>query len=141
MEHSIAYRSNSDDLGKLLLRLVTGGLMLFHGINKIVNGTSGIENMVSAIGLPSVLGKLVIVGELIAPILLMLGIFTRPAARVIALNMACAFVLVHTSHLFQLSPTGGWRLELQMFYFATAVIIAILGPGRFGIRTGQRPLA
>ncbi len=43
----------NDDLGKLIVRLCVGGLMLFHGVNKITNGVSGIEGFMESHGLPT----------------------------------------------------------------------------------------
>ena len=127
----------SDDLGKLLLRLTLGGLMIFHGIAKLISGPAGIKGMVAAAGLPEELGYFVYVGEFIAPLLLIIGLFTRPAALVIAGNMVVAVVLAHATQLFTLNAkTGGWALELQAFFLFTELAIALLGPG--GIRFGRR---
>jgi len=129
----------TDDLGKLLLRLALGGLMLLHGIAKVIKGPAAINGMVAAAGFPEQLGYLVYVGELVAPLLLILGVLTRPAALVIAINMVVAVLLAHSKQLFSLNPaSGGWALELQGFFLFTALAIALLGPGsiRFGGRGG-----
>lgn len=127
----------NDDLGKLLLRLLLGGLMLFHGFAKIVSGPAAIKGMVAGAGFPAELGYLVYVGEVVAPLLLIIGLFTRPAALVIAINMVVAVLLAHATQLVTLNPkTGGWALELQAFFLFTALAIALLGPG--GIRFGRR---
>ncbi len=127
----------NDDLGKLLLRLMLGGLMLFHGIAKLISGPAAIKGMVAAAGYPAELGYLVYVGEVIAPLLLIIGVWTRPAALVIAVNMVIAVLLVHATQLFTLNAkTGGLALELQALYFFSALAIALLGPG--GIRFGRR---
>ena len=127
----------NDDLGKLLLRLMLGGLLICHGIAKLVSGPAAIKGMVAAAGYPAELGYLVYVGELIAPALLIIGVFTRPAALVIAINMVVAVLLAHSKQLFTLNPnTGAWALELQAFFLFTALAIALLGPG--GIRFGRR---
>jgi putative oxidoreductase len=123
--------STSDDLGKLLLRLTLGVLMLLHGIAKLVGGPAYILGLVSKIGLPPALGYFVFVGEVLAPLLVIIGLWTRPAALVIAINMVVAVLLVHMGELFQLGSTGGWKLELQGFFFFTALSVALLGAGRF----------
>lgn len=41
-----------EDAGKLLLRLAVGGLMLFHGLHKLLDGVDGISGMLVAKGLP-----------------------------------------------------------------------------------------
>jgi putative oxidoreductase len=75
----------------------------------------------------------VYVGEVLAPLLVIVGFWTRPAALVIAINMIFAVALVHTSQFFTLAKTGGWALELQGMYFFTAVAISLLGAGRYSL--------
>lgn len=124
---------NADDCGKLLLRLVLGILILLHGIAKIMAGPAYIMSVVSAAGLPVALGYLVYLGEVIAPILLIVGIWSRIAALIIAGNMAFAFLLAHMKQLLTLNDQGGWALELQGMFLVTALAIVCLGAGRFSI--------
>lgn len=121
------------DLGKLILRLALGGMILLHGIAKIANGPAGIIGMVEKAGLPGPVGYLVYVGEVLAPLLVMIGLWTRPAAAVIAINMLFALGLAHMEQLWTLSKTGGWALELQGMYFFSAIAIALVGAGRFSL--------
>jgi putative oxidoreductase len=121
----------ASDAGKLLLRVTLGALMLFHGIAKVIGGPAGIVALVEKAGLPGPFGYLVYVGEVLAPLLLIVGLWTRAAAAVIAINMVVAVYLVHMHELFTLSNTGGWALELQGFYFLTALAVMLLGAGRF----------
>ncbi len=124
---------NTDDLGKLLLRLVLGILILLHGITKIMAGPAFIISSVTAAGLPAQLAYLVYVGEVLAPILLIVGIWSRPAALVIAGNMAFAIFLVHMKQLTSLNDQGGWALELQGMFLVTALALVFLGAGRFSV--------
>ena len=121
------------DAGKLLLRFTLGGLMLFHGISKVMGGAGGIVGLVEKAGLPGPLGYFVYVGEVLAPLLLIVGLWTRAAAAVIAINMVVAVYLVHRGELFTLSKSGGWALELQGFFFLTALAVTLLGAGRFSV--------
>lgn len=123
----------ADDIGKLILRLTLGGLILLHGIAKMSRGVAGIEKMVEGIGLPSYFAFGVYVGEVLAPILVIIGLHSRLGAVVIAVNMLFAIVLAHRADLFLLSKTGGWALELQAFFLFTALAVALIGPGRFSI--------
>ncbi len=126
-----------DDAGKLLLRIAVGGLMLFHGISKLQKGIGGIETRVTDAGLPAFVALGVYVGEIIAPVLILLGIWTRPAALIVAVNMLFVIGLAHSKDIFALSPKGGaWAIELQMFYLLTALALACVGSGRFTI-TGR----
>ena len=121
--------ARTDALGQLLLRLTLGGLMLVHGLWKVFNGADGIYRMVDAAGLPTAIGHLVYVGEVLAPVLVLLGLFTRPAALVIAFHMVVALLLAHTSQFFTLTKSGGWALELQAFFLLSALVIALQGAG------------
>ncbi len=122
------------DLGKFLLRLAVGGLMIGHGINKISNGIEGIEGMLDAKGLPTFIAYGVYVGEILAPALLLVGLKTRLAALVLAGNMVAAVYLAHMDDLFKLNDySGAPVLELQLFYFLGALAIMLIGPGRMSI--------
>lgn len=124
---------NYDDLGKLILRVTVGGLMLFHGVDKLQSGIGGISGMLAAKGLPTFLAYGVYVGEIVAPLLLVLGLFTRPAALVFVFNMIVAVALAHPGDLFKFGEHGGWALELQGFYIFTALVVALIGPGAWSL--------
>lgn len=124
----------SDDTGKLILRLTLGILILLHGLSKLMGGgVTGISGMLSSHGLPGFLAYGVYVGEIIAPVLLIIGVYTRLGALIIAINMVVAILLAHTGQLGSLSNNGGWALELQGMYLFTAVAIAFMGAGRFSL--------
>jgi putative oxidoreductase len=123
----------SEDLGKFLLRATLAVLILFHGVSKLIGGVAGITGMVAKIGLPPAFGYLVYVGEVIAPLLILFGIWTRPAALVLVINMVVAIVLAHTSQFFTLNNTGGWALELQGMFLISALTIALIGAGRYSV--------
>lgn len=125
--------TTKSDTAKLLLRLALGLLILLHGISKIRGGPGFILDVVEKAGLPEPFGYLVYVGEVLAPLLVILGLWTRAAALVIAINMVVAILLVHTGQLLQLSPEGGWALELQGLYLVVPIAIALLGAGRYSL--------
>ena len=122
-----------DDTGKLLLRLAVGGLMLFHGLNKAFDGVGGIAGMLVAKGLPGFIAYGVLVGEVIAPILIILGILTRPAALVLAFTMVVAWLMVGTGKTFALDAVGAWAIESLVYFFVGALAVAFLGAGRYAV--------
>ncbi|MDN4060275.1 DoxX family protein [Massilia sp. YIM B02769] len=124
---------STDDAGKLLLRAVLAILLLFHGVSKLSGGIGFITGMLQGLGLPAFLGYGVYVGEVVAPLLILVGLYTRPAALVVAINMVVALLLVHTGQFFTLSDTGGWALELQGMYLGGALAVALLGAGRYSL--------
>ena len=128
-----AQRSTSEDVGKLVLRVTVGVLMLLHGIKKITNGPGSILATVTKAGLPEEFGYLVYMGEVIAPLMMIVGWWTRPAALLVAINMVFAIGLVHAHEIFALSRTGGWAIELQGLYLFAALAVVLLGAGRISI--------
>jgi putative oxidoreductase len=123
----------ASDAGRLLLRVALGVLILLHGLFKVTHGAGMIVGMVQKAGLPSAFGYAVYIGEVVAPLLLILGLWTRAAAVVIAINMVVAIALAHQAQIFTLNQQGGWAIELQGLYLFTALAIALLGAGRFSI--------
>jgi len=121
------------DLGLLILRLSLGGLMLFHGIAKVMHGIGGIQGMLSSKGLPSFLAYGVYVGEVIVPILLILGFRTRIAALIFAFNMFVAMLLAHSGDIFSLSKHGGWAVELIALFLFGAIALFFTGGGKYGL--------
>ncbi len=109
----------------VLLRVTLAVLLLFHGWAKLRYGIGSIERMVESAGAPGWLAYAVYLGEVVAPLLLLVGLWVVPAALVIAVNMIVAFALVHTGQVMQLHSSGGWALELQAFFFITALVVAM----------------
>ena len=125
--------ATQSDLGKLVLRLALGILILLHGIAKLKGGTAGIVGMVEGAGLPGVLGYAVLIGEVLAPLMVIAGFHARIGAALIAINMLVAIGLAHMGDLGKLGEQGGWALELQGMFLFTAIALVFLGPGRFSV--------
>jgi putative oxidoreductase len=71
--------------------------------------------------------------------MLVFGVWTRIAALIVAINMIVAISLVHVPQIFTVSNTGGWALELQGMYLASAIAVSLLGAGRYSVGgTGGR---
>lgn len=123
----------NDDIGKLILRLTLGILMLLHGIAKMRYGVSGIEGLLVSKGLPGFIAYGVFIGEVIAPLMVIFAFYARIGALIMVFTMIMAIALAHSSELFDLTKHGGWALELQGFFLLTAIAVALMGPGKFGI--------
>ena len=124
---------NADDLGKLILRLSLGVMILLHGLAKILSGPGSIGGMLAKAGLPAELSYLVYIGEVLAPLLLIIGIWSRLAALVIAVNMVVAVYLVHAQQIFTRGQSGGWALELQGMFLFAAIALLLLGAGSYSM--------
>lgn len=128
---------NNSDLGKLLLRVSVGGLMLFHGLSKLQHGYGSVEQLLLKAHLPGYLSHGVLIGELLAPVLMVLGIYTRPAALAEAFVMVMAVYLVHSKTLFSLGGHGEYALELQALYLLGSLAVFFLGAGRYSASGGR----
>jgi len=108
----------AEDLGKLLLRGTIGVLMLLHGLAKMADGPGDV---------------MVYVGEVAAPLLLIAGCWTQPAALALAVSRVVAIVLTPAEQVFALGAQGGWAVELQVLYLCGALAIVFLGAGRISV--------
>lgn len=126
-----------EDFGKLLLRLAVGGLMLFHGVHKLFAGIDGISGMLIAKGFPGFIAYGVLIGEVVAPVLIILGILTRPSALVIALTMVVAWLMVGMGKTGMLDKTGAWAIESLVYFFLAALAVAFLGAGRYAVASNS----
>ena len=112
---------HNDDLGKLIVRLCVGGLMLFHGVNKITNGISGIEGFMESQGLPIFFAYGAYIGEVLAPLMIIVGYQVR-------IYVATGF------EIFALDKYGGWVIELHLLYMLPCIALTFMGGGRYGVR-------
>lgn len=127
------------DIGKLITRVTLGFILLFHGIFKFTHGVDWLTQMLAQRGLPPFFGYGVYIGEIVAPILVILGLLTRPAALVIAFNMLMAISLVLSDKIFTVNERGGgWSIELEAFILLTALAVFFLGPGRYSFNKGRK---
>lgn len=81
----------NEDIGKLILRLTSAGLLFLHGSHSAIYGIQHVKNMVTAVGLPEFIAYGNLIGEVVAPILVMVGYKTRIAALIMAFNMLAQF--------------------------------------------------
>ncbi|QII38298.1 DoxX family protein [Rouxiella badensis] len=125
------------DFGKLLLRLTFGILVLFHGVAKMSHGVDWISAMLEAKGLPGFIAYGVFIGEIIAPVLIIIGWFTRPAALIYSFNILVATLLAGMGKFFVITKVGAWGLETEALYFLGGLCIIFLGAGKYRIAAGD----
>ena len=127
--------SQGNDAGKLVLRLAVGILLLLHGMAKIQTPEiiDAMAPSLKAMQLPAQTAWFALIGELIAPLLLITGVFSRFAGVVIAVQMALVMLLGHFSSVATFLPLGGYALELQSLYLFAGVSIACLGSGIYAL--------
>jgi putative oxidoreductase len=88
--------NNLQPWGALLLRLVLGYTMARHGYDKVIphGAQKHYAHYVTTLGLPYWLGYVSAFTELVGGILLMVGLLTRLAAFMVAINMLVALFTV-----------------------------------------------
>jgi putative oxidoreductase len=128
------------DAALLILRVVLGLLILLHGVSKLPPPPEFLITALSAHGLPSVLAYGVYLGEIVGPILIIIGVWTRVGALLIVANMIVAVIVAHTGDLFHINKQGGYQLELQAMYLFTAVALTLTGAGRYSVGGRYGPL-
>jgi putative oxidoreductase len=126
------------DTGLLILRLTLGILMFLHGIEKIQKGVSFIKGSLTDIGLPAFIGNGVYIGEILAPLMLIIGYRTRVAALIYAANCLVAILLVHASDIFTLTKHGGWGIELLGLYLFGSLTLYFTGSGKYALSFGHK---
>jgi putative oxidoreductase len=127
-----------EDVGKLVVRLGVGGLLLLHGVHKLLTGIAPIKAMVVAAHLPDLIAYGVYLGEIAGPVLVILGLFSRLGGLLIVINMLAAIALAGMASLFQLNAFGGYALELETFYLLGGLSVMLLGAGRLSLNIGGR---
>ncbi len=122
--------------GLLVLRVVVGAIFVAHGAQKIFEYTlPGTTQSFAGMGvpLPEIAAPVVAFVELIGGGMLVVGLFTRLAGILLAVDMVVALVLVHL-------PAGLWAAEggyeFVAVLAAAALALAFAGAGRFSVDRG-----
>lgn len=130
----------------LVVRVVMGVAFILHGWPKIQN-PMGWMNAMGGEGVPSFLQALAALAEFGGGIALLLGLLTPLAALGIVCQMLGALFMVHfpMGHPF-VAATGGPSYELPLVYLALAILLLVMGPGRWSFdallfgRTREKPV-
>jgi putative oxidoreductase len=119
---------NTQSWGPTVLRVVVGTVFLMHGGQKIFTfGLHGTAGFLGGLGvpMPAVMAAILIAVEFLGGAALVLGVFTRWAAMLLAVDMMVAIVLVHLKNGFFM-PAG---VELALTLMAACIALAIMGAG------------
>jgi putative oxidoreductase len=118
------------DLGLLVLRICFGFTLFWcHGLSKITGYSRMVEHFADPlhIGIRTTL-LLAIFAESVCALLVILGLGTRWAALIIAIDVGSAFVFVHKFRL-----TGQGSGELAFLYLAVMLVLFISGAGKYSV--------
>ncbi len=121
------------ETGLLIQRLSIGVLIILHGIANLRSNYSFIKSLLSGLGLPETIAYAVFIGEIIAPVFIIIGFRARLAGLILGINMLVAILMAHTSDVFTLNQFGGWGIELQGLYLFGAIVIFFMGAGKYAL--------
>jgi putative oxidoreductase len=119
------------DLALLILRVVLGIIMIYHGWPKLTNLGGTIEGF-SGMGIPApaLAAVYTMVVEFFGGLLILAGVFSDIAGLLFAIDMLGAITFVHAKNGFAVNEGGfEWPLALM----AMALAIALSGPGRYAL--------
>jgi putative oxidoreductase len=122
----------AEEWGYLLLRVVTGAMLIAHGWPKLMAGPAAIAaNVMSRRGIEPayVVACIAIVLETLGAVCIILGLLTRP----IALLLVIEFVIIVKSHLLAGWGVGGGGAEFAFLWLIVLVFILARGGGRYSV--------
>ena|SRR5688572_2935709 len=120
-------RAFDSDLSVLLLRLIFGGLFVFHGLTKLLSFNKFLPMFQDYIGIgPKLSFILVIFAEFGCGLLIVLGLFTRLAVIPIFITMIVVFFIVHGKDPFVMKL-------LPFVYLLLCFVIFVNGSGRYSV--------
>jgi putative oxidoreductase len=140
-------QASSEDLGKLVLRVTVGILIVFHGL-ALATGDAGIPNNLARWHLPPELMWLGFLVEFGGGLAMIFGAYARLGGLLLGVFMVIAIFMAHLglmgaqNHLFMVAnnPAGNhwdhYFLETQMFYLLGGFTVALLGAGKYGLNIG-----
>jgi putative oxidoreductase len=119
------------DAAMLVLRVVLGVIMLYHGVPKLMDfgGTvAGFGGM--GVPVPTLSAAFATIAEVVGGILLLVGVATDVAGLLVAIDMLGAITFVHAKNGF---ATANGGMEWPLALLAMALGIALAGPGRYAL--------
>lgn len=126
----LSFLPKSSNAGLLILRLSVGlSMLLLHGRGKLMNFSATAGKFPALFGMsPTVNAGLAVFAEVVCSALLILGLFTRFAALMLAITMGVAFYKVHN-----LALAGEHSGELALVYLFAYVTLLFTGAGKFSM--------
>lgn len=115
-----------------LLRIASGGLLLTHGLIKLLIFTpAGTAGFFESIGFPGIFAYPVIAGEIGLGLAMIVGLMSRWAALA-AIPIMLGAIVPHAGNGFTFSnPGGGW--EFPLLWTVLLVVQALLGDGAWAL--------
>src|SRR5919202_6581788 len=124
------------DLAALVIRLIVGPIMAYHGWKKIDGGVGTFAKFLTTkvdVPAPEVVARLVVMIEFAGGIFLVVGLLTRLWALLLAGQMISIVFLVKWDVGLIGPPGQGGGYELDLAIAACALGLLLIGPGRFSL--------
>ena len=117
------------------MRLGFGICLFMHGFAKILHGVGGVKGILAKAGLPEIMAYSSYTGEVVAPIMIILGIFSRIAALlVIGTSLTIMYAYHGLGNLPKLTNVGGFKAEILYLYIALSPCVIFCGSGKYAIK-------
>ena len=127
MKQLISTTSLNTDLATLLLRIIFGGMFIFHGYPKLTGYNQMVEMFGDPIGIGTELSViLVIFAEFFCGIFILVGFLTRYAVIPVFITMLVAYFVAHGKDEFMIKM-------LPFVYLFLCVVLFILGSGKYSV--------
>jgi len=117
------------DIGILIVRIALGGIILFHGFHKVTHGVAEQFQILASNGIPGQFIYFVYVSEVLAPVLIVLGIFTRISSLTIIVTMIVVFYALPFP--IGMDEHGAMNIESQLYFLLLPIALFFTGPGRY----------
>lgn len=133
------FSTHKGDFAALILRIALGVMLLVHGLIKLlVISPYGTENYFTLLGLPPIFGMIIMIFEIIAGILLLIGFLSRIISIILIIEMLCILnVHFHNGFIFS-NAGGGW--EYPAMIVMTALALFFLGNGCYSLPIARKKL-
>ena len=115
------------DIANMGMRAAIGVIFIVHGAGKFNEGFVGF--LTGGLGLPAEMQIPIALAEMIPGILLLIGIFTRMSASLLAIVMLGAIFFVKQAG----SLTGDRGFELDLILLASCLVLIVAGPGKVSV--------
>lgn len=127
--------AHATDIGKLILRVTIALFVFSYGIQKIMDPSmvGYIGSLFSELHLPALIAYGVYLGEVVAPILVIIGWRTKIAAMVMSFTMFTVILIGHTNQIFPPSEFVWSGIELQTLFLLNSFAVSCLGAGKFAL--------
>jgi putative oxidoreductase len=119
----------NQNYGALLTRLSLGGVLLSHGLLKVLVFTiPGTVGYFASLGLPAIAAHLTIFAEIVGGSAIILGLYTR-LASLLSIPLLLGALWAHAGNGWVFSAEGGgWEFPLLLVLLASAAALQGSGP-------------